>query len=168
MTWLVPYVASVALTKGVALITLPLLTSHLTPAEFGRLDLVVSVIEVAGLILCFCAADLLFRFAGSTDIAESRRNAAAIAQAYDQFHISLTRPAFEELSAAGIVFSGWLDLERTHLGNPRGGTCYVKGYSGFNSEVAVLEWFRKQLPDGWSIVEPRTANGIRNLRSSAP
>lgn len=96
------------------------------------------------------------------------RNAAAIAQAYDQFHISLTRPAFEELSAAGIVFSGWLDLERTHLGNPRGGTCYVKGYSGFNSEVAVLEWFRKQLPDGWSIVEPRTANGIRNLRSSAP
>jgi O-antigen/teichoic acid export membrane protein len=79
MSWLLPYVASVALTKGVALITLPLLTSHLAPADFGRLELVVSVIEVAGLVLCFSAADLLFRFAGTPDIAESRRNAAAIA-----------------------------------------------------------------------------------------
>ena len=87
------------------------------------------------------------------DIMRGRvRNAAAIAQADEQFHISLTRPAVEELSASGMIFSGWQDLEGTHLGNPRGGSCYVKGYSGFKSEAGVLDWFRKELPSGWSIV----------------
>jgi len=80
------------------------------------------------------------------------KNAAAIANADEQFHISLTRPAVEELSASGMVFSGWQDLKGTHLGNPRGGSCYIKGYSGFESKEGVLDWFRKELPSGWSII----------------
>ena len=116
MTWLIPYVASVALTKGVALITLPLLTSHLTPAEFGRLDLVVSVIEVAGLILSFCAADILFRFSGSAEAAESRRNAASIAGGVLALSISIG-----SLLQIGLVFSrsslkGAIDVDMLAVG----------------------------------------------------
>jgi O-antigen/teichoic acid export membrane protein len=51
LTWLIPYAASVVLTKGVALVTIPLLTRHLTPADYGSLELVSSVIEIAALIL---------------------------------------------------------------------------------------------------------------------
>lgn len=79
LTWLVPYAASVVLTKGVALITIPLLTQHLTPADYGALELVSSVIEIAALILSFSAADLLFRFTGTSNETEARQNAAAIA-----------------------------------------------------------------------------------------
>lgn len=79
LAWLIPYAASVVLTKGVALITIPLLTRHLTPADYGDLELVSSVIEVAALILSFSAADLLFRFTGTNDPTEAKRNAAAIA-----------------------------------------------------------------------------------------
>lgn len=79
LTWLVPYAASVVLTKGVALITIPLLTRHLTPADYGALELVSSVIEIAALILSFSAADLLFRFTGTSNATEAKQNAAAIA-----------------------------------------------------------------------------------------
>lgn len=79
LAWLVPYAASVVLTKGVALITIPLLTRHLTPADYGALELVSSVIEVSALILSFSAADLLFRFTGTSNERDARHNAAAIA-----------------------------------------------------------------------------------------
>lgn len=79
LKWLIPYAASVVLTKGVALITIPLLTRNLSTSDYGALELVSSVIEIAALILCFSAADLLFRFSGTNDAAEAKRNAAAIA-----------------------------------------------------------------------------------------
>jgi O-antigen/teichoic acid export membrane protein len=77
MGWLIPYAASVALTKGVALITIPLLTGHLPPADFARLELVSTIVEIAGLGLSFCAADLMHRFVGAGG-AQARANAAAL------------------------------------------------------------------------------------------
>ena len=79
LSWLIPYATSVVLTKCVALITIPLLTRYLTPADYGALELVSSVIEVAAIILSFSAADLLFRFTGTHNDTDARRNAAAIA-----------------------------------------------------------------------------------------
>ena len=51
LPWLLPYALSVALTKGVALVTIPLITGHLSPVEFARLELVATIVEIAGLAL---------------------------------------------------------------------------------------------------------------------
>jgi O-antigen/teichoic acid export membrane protein len=75
--WLLPYAASVALTKGIALVTIPLLTGHLAPAEFARLELAATIVEFAALALSFCAADLMHRYVGAGG-AKARDHGGAI------------------------------------------------------------------------------------------
>ena len=80
-------------------------------------------------------------------------NAAAIDGNRGGFHISLTDPAFEELKQANMEFdSHWQRLNGRHLGPHGGGSCYVAGRSGFASEEEAVDWFKCQLPPGWSIV----------------
>lgn len=57
------YAASIALGKGLTLVTLPLLAHHLAPPEFVRLDMAASILEPLGLLAAFALADSLFRFA---------------------------------------------------------------------------------------------------------
>lgn len=77
--WFIPYALSVLLTKGMAIVTIPLITGYLPPEEYGRLELVASVIEVAAIVLSFAIGDVLFRLAATSDPAEAKRQAAAIA-----------------------------------------------------------------------------------------
>jgi O-antigen/teichoic acid export membrane protein len=70
------YTASVGFDKGFSIITIPLVASYLAPQEFGRLDVVVSVIEFTGLVLAFGLAETLVRFASAAQTDVERRACA--------------------------------------------------------------------------------------------
>jgi O-antigen/teichoic acid export membrane protein len=72
------YALAMAWTKGLAMLTVPLLTRMLTPAEYGRLELLSSAAEIGGLIAGAGLIDTLFRFASAPD-AEGRQAGARIA-----------------------------------------------------------------------------------------
>lgn len=71
------YVMSVVLDKGFSLISIPLVARYLSPQEFGRLEAVSSVIEIAGLLLAFGAAETLVRFASDARAGAERRSIVA-------------------------------------------------------------------------------------------
>ena len=58
------YAASVAVDKGFSIVSIPLLAAYLMPSDYGRLDVAISLIESAGLVMSFGMADTLVRFAG--------------------------------------------------------------------------------------------------------
>lgn len=70
------YAGAMAWTKGLAMLSVPLLTRSLAPAEFGRLDLLSSAAEIGGLLAGAGLVDTLYRFASGTD---GRREAARVA-----------------------------------------------------------------------------------------
>ena len=61
------YAAAMAWTKGLAMLSVPLLTRTLAPAEFGRLELLSSAAEIGGLIAGAGLIDTLYRFANGPD-----------------------------------------------------------------------------------------------------
>jgi len=69
---------SVLLTKGMSLVTIPLVTGHLTPADYGQLELVTSIIEAFAIVLTLGVADSLFRFAGDVEGSEQKQVAAGL------------------------------------------------------------------------------------------
>ncbi|MEZ5850085.1 MAG: oligosaccharide flippase family protein [Hyphomicrobiaceae bacterium] len=71
------YVLSVAFDKGFALLTIPLAAAYLAPAEFGRLDVAVSLVEVAGLVLALAHGESLLRFASTALDEPARRRVSA-------------------------------------------------------------------------------------------
>lgn len=73
----VPYALSIALTKGVSLALMPWVAAHLSPTEYGRIEVVASIIEFFGLVFACGLADTLFRFAGGNCPADERRGRAA-------------------------------------------------------------------------------------------
>ncbi len=61
------YAGAMAWTKGLAMLSVPLLTRQLAPAEFGRLELLSSAAEIGGLIAGAGLVDTLYRFASGAD-----------------------------------------------------------------------------------------------------
>ena len=57
-----PYVASIVVTKGFSIISIPLLANFIAPSEFSRLDVAASFIEFLGLVFAMGLADTLIRF----------------------------------------------------------------------------------------------------------
>lgn len=56
------YALALAWTKGLSLLLLPLVTAHLAPADFARLELLSSAAEVAALLAGAGLVDTLYRF----------------------------------------------------------------------------------------------------------
>ena len=71
--------ASVLLTRGMSLVTIPLVTGRLAPSDYGRLELVTSVVEAFGIVMTLGLADSLFRFAAPESGAHRREIAAGLA-----------------------------------------------------------------------------------------
>nr|WP_294527614.1 lipopolysaccharide biosynthesis protein [uncultured Rhodopila sp.] len=69
------YAAAMAWIKGLSMVTIPVLTSMLTPAQFGRLELLSSAAEIGGLITGAGLVDTLFRFASAPGAAGRRAGA---------------------------------------------------------------------------------------------
>ena len=70
--------ASVLLTRGMSLITIPLVARHLAPSDYGRLELVTSVVEAFGIVMTLGLADSLFRFAGPESGSHQREVVAGL------------------------------------------------------------------------------------------
>lgn len=73
----VAYIVSVAFDKGFSIITIPLVAGYLVPADYGRLDVAVSLIEFIGLVMSFGMGETLIRFAGTAEDVDTRRKAGA-------------------------------------------------------------------------------------------
>jgi O-antigen/teichoic acid export membrane protein len=58
-----PFALSVALNRGLSLISVPLIAHHLTPSDYGRFELIASYLAFAAILLTFAVPDLIFRFA---------------------------------------------------------------------------------------------------------
>lgn len=71
------YAVAIAWTKGLSLLLLPVLTGHLEPAEFARLELLSSAAEIAALLAGAGLVDTLYRF-GSTPGREGAAMAARV------------------------------------------------------------------------------------------
>ena len=71
-----PYVASIVVTKGFSIISIPLLANFIAPAEFSRLDVAASFIEFLGLVFAMGLADTLIRFT-SLEKEKNQRNTVA-------------------------------------------------------------------------------------------
>ncbi len=71
------YGGSLAWTKALTMITLPLLTSMLTPVDFARLELLSSAAELGALLAGAGLIDTAYRFAGRND-ADGRRAMAQV------------------------------------------------------------------------------------------
>lgn len=57
------FALSIALSKGLSLIMLPIFTRFLTPAEMGELELVATTMAVLGILISFALHEALYRFA---------------------------------------------------------------------------------------------------------
>ena len=71
------YMASIVLTKGFSLLTIPLMTNFVSPADYGHLDVVVSFMEFLGLVFAMGLADTLFRFASNQKTETAQAKVAA-------------------------------------------------------------------------------------------
>jgi len=74
-----PFIASILLTKGLSLIAIPFVTHHLVTADYGRLELIASFVELAGLVMTFGLSDTLFRHASARMRDESAASILTIA-----------------------------------------------------------------------------------------
>jgi len=63
------YGLSIALMKGVSLLMLPFIAHHITPIEFGKLEIITSIAMLSSVLIGMGLEQTLFRFAGSeTDV----------------------------------------------------------------------------------------------------
>jgi O-antigen/teichoic acid export membrane protein len=71
------YATSVLTERAVSFITIPLMAAFLTPAEFGQLDLAVTMLEFWGIVMALGLADTIVRFSGTTADPGERRERTA-------------------------------------------------------------------------------------------
>lgn len=73
------YAASLAAVKAISLVMVPFATHFLTPADYGRLDILQTLADLLSIVIGLGLADTLFRFCGqSTDVQERQQVAANI------------------------------------------------------------------------------------------
>jgi O-antigen/teichoic acid export membrane protein len=70
------YGMSIFLMKGISLIMLPIYTHYLTPADYGRLEVLVVFSNVVSIILGFGLVEALYRFVGLADDNEQKKRHA--------------------------------------------------------------------------------------------
>ncbi|WP_415903037.1 lipopolysaccharide biosynthesis protein [Neptuniibacter sp. QD29_5] len=71
------YASAIALSKGLALIMVPVSTHFLTPEDYGRLDVLQTLADLLSIVIGMGLAETLFRFAGSADNEIEKRKASA-------------------------------------------------------------------------------------------
>jgi len=71
------YAGALASSKALALIMVPVATHFLTPADYGRLDVLQTLADLLSIVIGMGLAETLFRFAGSADNEQERKTACA-------------------------------------------------------------------------------------------
>lgn len=72
------YGVGLILMKGISFLMLPVITHYLSPAEYGQLDILVTWLNLGGLLLGLGLTEALFRFAGQFD--DPQQKAALVRQ----------------------------------------------------------------------------------------
>lgn len=72
-----PYIASIALTKGLSLVAIPLIANFIPASEYGRLDIAASFMEFLSLVFAMGLADTLIRFTSIENDTPKRNRVAA-------------------------------------------------------------------------------------------
>jgi len=102
------YASALALSKGFALVMVPVATHFLTPEDYGRLDVLQTLADLLSIVIGMGLAETLFRFAGSA-ADESERNKAAANIFGLALIIGLLALIFGQLAAP--VIAKWLPGE---------------------------------------------------------
>ena len=71
------YASALGLSKGLALIMVPVATHFLSPADYGRLDVLQTLADLLSIVIGMGLAETLFRFAGSADNPHERKAVSA-------------------------------------------------------------------------------------------
>jgi O-antigen/teichoic acid export membrane protein len=71
------FALGIVIMKSVALLMLPVVTHYLAPAQFGELELLVSISDFATILVGFALVDALYRFAGDSKDAEDEKQIGA-------------------------------------------------------------------------------------------
>lgn len=101
------YGVAVILMKGFSLVTIPLVASHLAPADYGELDLAVSLVEFTALFCGWGLAEMLYRFcsipaeAGRGELRALAGTALAVALAMATL-VQIAAPSLHEAAGLGI------------------------------------------------------------------
>jgi O-antigen/teichoic acid export membrane protein len=125
------YAVAIAWGKALSLAMLPLLTAHLTPAEFGRLELLASVAEVAALLIGAGLVDTLYRFGGAGPRAAAEVAGLALALS---------------LLALGVVLAGAAPLAEWLPGGQARGEVMLIGIAVAMGPLlgVTMAWMRMQ------------------------
>jgi O-antigen/teichoic acid export membrane protein len=67
------YASALAISKGLALIMVPVATHYLTPTDYGRLDILQTLADLLSIVIGMGLAETLFRFAGSETDEKERK-----------------------------------------------------------------------------------------------
>jgi O-antigen/teichoic acid export membrane protein len=70
------YGLSIFLMKGISLVMLPVYTNYLSPADYGRLEVLVVFSNVVSIVLGFGLVEALYRFVGLVDDVEQKKRHA--------------------------------------------------------------------------------------------
>lgn len=92
------YALSVALARGLAIVMVPFVTDHLSTTEYGSIELMQSLADVATVVLGFGLVDALYRFLGDARDEPARRRIAAAA-----FGLILVLGAVAALALQGVA-----------------------------------------------------------------
>jgi len=99
------YASAIIISKGLALIMVPVATHYLTPADYGRLDVLQTLADLLSIVIGMGLAETLFRFAGTeTDENERKKVCANI------FSMTLVLGLFALLIGQifAVKIAGWL------------------------------------------------------------
>lgn len=72
------YALALAGAKGVSLLMVPVFTHYLSPADYGRLDILQTLADILSIIIGLGLADTLFRFCNDQDPEESKKTVAQL------------------------------------------------------------------------------------------
>jgi len=72
------YTGALGVAKIISFIMVPVFTHHLSPADYGRLDVLQTMADLVSVIVGLSLADILFRFAGKDGQSRSSRNTARV------------------------------------------------------------------------------------------
>ncbi len=131
------YGLALAVAKGVSLLMVPVFTHFLSPADYGRLDIVQTLADLLSIMIGLGLADTLFRFAGSAETEDERQAAAANVFGFSVI-IGAIALAATQLAAPLIadLLPGEITLMQTRLIL---GTLAMSGIS-----LVLLSWVRMQ------------------------
>ena len=71
------YGMSIALMKGISLIMLPFIAHHVTPLQFGKLEIITSIAMLSSVLIGMGLEQTLFRFAGTENDHKKRKKIAS-------------------------------------------------------------------------------------------